>query len=1438
MPTSSLTTIAAVKNDPITYQPLLLARIIFKALKTEKTITGASNTSPVTITCSSHGYTTGDVVSTYGIQGNAGANGRFIIDVTGTNTFQLRNSVGTGTYTSGGNCAEHYVLRLSSHGLNTLEGGYQYDSQDWYCRLRDVDMIATQALSTTGIDRTPSITIQVADADSFVWTNFVEPYGLKGATIELVFVFWDVDTSTFSDERTVYVGRLDALTASTAEYFSVKSYNELNLALVQLPQVRIQKRCPWSFPATKKERQEGADNEASPFWNCGYSPDASGPNAVGDLVGGVPATTCARTKAECQARGMYLEDGSLNQTARFGGFQWAPVDTHISRGFITGKWEEIQNNGNEAKWGDRVPEVYGAQRIQPPVLNVTGDGNLTKMEVLICRGEMSRIFEVLVNDTRIAHASDDALFMTDFPEGGNTTSGWWKTVNAGTRTGQANPDTLYDSKGDPYGGYSVITIVVPVVLAAANSVPNVEVYLRGPALRVYTAVDTYSKVYTENPAWHMLDLLVKCGWTYDRIDIQSFIDAAAHCDEYISFKNQFGSTVTHNRYTSASTLRRRQSASDVVRSLRTSFKAGITPDFGNDGRLRLYIEGTLHEQQGSSNPESNNTSPISSFEYDGSVANGYSYWDFSEADYVAINGKSSFSLVTDDGRAPNRADVQFQNRYDRHVLEKLGIIDTEDLSLVDEERPAGLDFAWADNFDQMYRTVNTFFAKGFRGNNRLSAGGALIGDTGGTIIVEFTTTFKAVHLRVGDLCRVSHQRWGLANQLVRILKIKPSIDFKTVEISAAFHNDRWYLDTFGQEAQPPWRPSFRNKLIRGAFPWSANAQAPETNDAWFDATDKTFAVTPGAETLADGSPISKIMIGGDMAINTFSTEPEPPYVDIQGSTASTGGSIEGGQVYFIAICAKDVAGSSYKPSVPSRYVTIAVPAGTNTNTLTATGIIWDSVAAGYVIFAGTNPQQMTYQGDGDTTPSSITLTDFNVRSWGMPDQEFDRMRFKLKRIFHAGVFGAEVVSVTSTTMKLAVLTGTNAGFVTNEWAGYDLTLFALVDDDGPVPIANWTVASNTSDTLTFSAGPDPTAITRSDGSSGLVLGDIVVMRSVPNVSSDATGNFIEDAKWINNLNQLESPVVITNATNASPIAVTTLTDHGYTTGDRIYVNNVGGNTAANGLWTVTVTGSKAFTLGGSTGSAAYTSGGLASRMVHGFIDNSRVGDVIRFVKGPGKGTTVKIKSNIETGGKERFYIDGEWPQQPDINSRYIIEESNWQSIQETTRLNNSTFDAPVTHVIEIDNYHNRTLLVQAVTLDGGDTPSVEFLSPVREFWNFGTVGATSQGGDNGWATIASADVITPELSDGLTEAVVLDRALTTIEPATYLAAVPNAGFQFTIKVIQDATGGRQIAWNAAYKDASLHPPDEQPEKVSTYNFVTRPDGNFDLNSVQIGTSNT
>lgn len=69
---------------------------------------------------------------------------------------------------------------------------------------------------------------------------------------------------------------------------------------------------------------------------------------------------------------------------------------------------------------------------------------------------------------------------------------------------------------------------------------------------------------------------------------------------------------------------------------------------------------------------------------------------------------------------------------------------------------------------------------------------------------------------------------------------------------------------------------------------------------------------------------------------------------------------------------------------------------------------------------------------------------------------------------------------------------------------------------------------------------------------------------------------------------------ITAATNASPIVVTTTNPHTLVSGDSVVIAGVVGNTNANGTFIITKTGASTFSLNGSSGNAAYVSGGTVT----------------------------------------------------------------------------------------------------------------------------------------------------------------------------------------------------------------------------------------------------
>lgn len=98
------------------------------ALLDNGTITNATNASPIVITSSTHGLTTGAYITIASVAGNTAANGTFTITRVDNNTFSLDGSTGNGSYTSGGtwNATGLYSVTITALGVDGYEEGEIY----------------------------------------------------------------------------------------------------------------------------------------------------------------------------------------------------------------------------------------------------------------------------------------------------------------------------------------------------------------------------------------------------------------------------------------------------------------------------------------------------------------------------------------------------------------------------------------------------------------------------------------------------------------------------------------------------------------------------------------------------------------------------------------------------------------------------------------------------------------------------------------------------------------------------------------------------------------------------------------------------------------------------------------------------------------------------------------------------------------------------------------------------------------------------------------------------------------------------------------------------------------------------------------------------------------------------------------------------------------
>ncbi len=962
--------------------------------------------------------------------------------------------------------ADGTVLRLATHGLRTSDGGFQYLGHDYLSRVLNQDIAAVQALSEGGVDLAPQVTLALNDADQWLWTNYEQPRGFKGAKLALTFVFWNVGENDFSsDAVTKFLGVCSSPQIEETQLV-LTATSLMNMQQVTLPPVRIQKRCPWVFPRNKAQRVAGAVDADSWFWECGYSPDVTDADAPGgtaaargNLNGGVPFTDCNYSKEQCQARGMYRQDSLVRITGRFGGVQWDPPQSWRGRAFSTGKFEEGLNSPNEPKYNDPVPMVYGEGWVEPVIANIVGDPNSTRFEAILCYGPVEGVTRVIVNDVEVPFQGRDPLFS-------------WYWVTQGGRSGAPNmlpgwTDGAGQPTSDPYGSMATIAIVVYKQLVSSSQTPRVRVLVRGPKLRVYDTDTTHSLQgwpgYT-NPAWQLMDLLVWGGWDYADLDIASFRAAAAVCDATISYKDQHGNANSHQRFASSLVLRQRRSAADIIRATRNNGRFLLVPNSDAGGKLRLLVRQTLAAQQPAPVAGSNYNTAVASKQPSGSAANGYAAYRFSEANIVRRGGQSTLRVVQRaNTESPNRISVTYQDAQNGYAQDSLTVVETDALVRNSSQDVAGnFPLEGVTRFDQARRLIGTHFAEALRGNPRNFPAG----DPGGTLIFEFDTTFKAVHLWMGALCVLDWDALGIANQLVRIQRIQPAANFETCKITASWHSDEWYLDTWGQEDAPRYSGQRRNGEARPPWPLLGQVgQRALANPDPLTGYERYF--TPIQNDTGDGR---RFRVEVTLPTNTFGPDLAPPFVPTQGSTAPTGGSLPGGQTYWCWL----VAQGTGLVSRPSQPCVIEVPLGTNTNTISVPGIEWQSGTELYSLYVGTDPFRPLYQSSALGAPPAVTFAgpiDPYLAISPMPDPEFNAIEIRLKRLVRAGV--AEIVPTAATATTITV---DGAGWTVDEWAGYDVS--ELGHDQGGYDWPrgwSWRVLSNTADTLTLDAGYGPTA---------------------------------------------------------------------------------------------------------------------------------------------------------------------------------------------------------------------------------------------------------------------------------------------------------------------------------------------------------------------------
>ena len=839
-----------------------------------------------------------------------------------------------------GGQAEHWSTHQVTYGGNTYAP-----------RVVKHNVFEVQTASDQGVDAIPRISLVLANADSH-FSQLERTVGWKGATLTVQFLFYDLRQNTpTTDSAVLFQGIANPPDQITESAFQLSAINRMNMQRVLLPEVRIQRRCPWLFPSNNGQRQEaasgGSSGRYSHFYRCGYSPDIAG--GAGKLVGGAPYISCSYTRLDCDARGMF------HDAKRFGGIEFVPssilVRSHGERGSHYSPVED-----NEARYNDFVPLLYGTAWYTPPVVFSRNDGNLTHMEVLLGIGPIQGVQKLLVNNIEIPLGKSGTNM---------TATGWYNVLSLGARSGAFNPDfadAAGNPTGDPYGSMAYLSVVVPNQINDGQSLPVVKVLADGLQLPVYATDGSYvSDTFTANPAWILLDILRRSGWTTDQIDLASFARAAAFCDEQIQTQDLYGNSITVARFQCNLLLQKRRNAGDLIRGIRNAARLLFT--YGMGGLLRLQVENSLALQQPTKPDWSNSTETLNG------GWPGYEFGDGSSGVSNILrkaNGEPSVRMSSRSiADTPNQVTMEFQDAFNEYQQDSLLLVDVNDAALTGQVITTTVAAFGIPNYDQAARILKFALDKSIQGNT----------------YIEFETSVKALGLCPGDIITVTYLKEGFERQPFRILKVAPSANYRITRITAQIHQDAWYDDTNGQmpgdtgaRRQPDTGVGVPRPLLGNLVDADGNFE---------------YQITENSSNSTDGGVTEQLTVGFLAPPTMQPGGPGIPLLSLA-ATIGAGGSLSGDQTLYYAVSAVD---SSGQESALSFVVRASIPSGSSANNVTLSGLSFAAGTQGFNAYRGVNPSQMYRIASGLAPATSFTDTGLQVEAVAPPDPAYDHANF-------------------------------------------------------------------------------------------------------------------------------------------------------------------------------------------------------------------------------------------------------------------------------------------------------------------------------------------------------------------------------------------------------------------------------------------------------------
>jgi len=473
---------------------------------------------------------------------------------------------------------------------------------------------------------------------------------------------------------------------------------------------------------------------------------------------------------------MFSTDELGRETRRFSGFEFVPL-SRVVRGYGEQRKEAIPIVSPEDSSGTIIPMLYGTAWTEGIVVLAQSDGNMLRVEAVLCEGPIAGVIKVVVNGVELpaGNAGSDL-----------TGTGWYNVISLGGRSGAFNEEFFGgdpSGKGDPIAGLARISLALPETDGSGARLRRIQVLVEGAVLPVYHSDGGFAgDSFTSNPAWVLLDLLRRSGYGQNSLNIASFSACAAVCSTSITSVDRLGRVYEDLLSDCNLLLREAAPVGEVLGAVQRG--AGLLLRVGSDGRMECIYESTIAVQQ----PEK----PIGSNSLE-SINGGWPAYEF-------CNGSAGFGgIVLGAHKEPslrmyskphnevtNQISVDFVDPHNEYISDTFTLTDVDDVIQVGQKVRSRLVAAGVTGEAQALGLCRRILERRLRGN----------------LFAEFQSSIKAILLRPGDLITISLPAAGLTRQLFRILSVAPGLNGERVSIVAQLHDDAWYERAAGGMVNP------------------------------------------------------------------------------------------------------------------------------------------------------------------------------------------------------------------------------------------------------------------------------------------------------------------------------------------------------------------------------------------------------------------------------------------------------------------------------------------------------------------------------------------------------------------------------------------------------------------------------------------------------------